>query len=179
MDVKHELNMVWFLQEFKGSNGLGECFMVKKYCVKLSEEERQKLLKIVSSGETSARKITRARILLKADCGPFGPGWDDVAISKAFDVAISTIWRIRKRYAENGLEDALNQRKPERKYPRKIDENRKAQLMALLKIHPPQGFRRWTLRLIADQTIRMGWVDSISHETIRILLKEKEGVSKQ
>lgn len=152
--------------------------MPEKYCVRLSKEERQYLLKLVSSGNTSARRMVRARILLKADRGPDGPAWSDKAISKAFDVSLSTVWRVRKRYVEDGLEEALNQRKPQRIYKRKLDSEKKALLMALIKSHPPNGHRRWTLRLIASETVQMGLVDSISHEAIRLILREKQSFDK-
>lgn len=141
----------------------------KKYIVSLAPEEREKLQKLISSGEARARKLTRARILLKAD-----EGWTDKAISRALDVGTATVGRVRKRFVETGLE-AINRRKGRRRYERKIDGKAEAYLIALACSAPPEGRKRWTLRLLADRLVRLEEVDieSVSHETVRQALKKR------
>jgi transposase len=140
----------------------------KKYIVKLMPDERQELETLISSGEARARKLTRARILLKAD-----EGWTDKAISAALDAGTSTIERVRKRFVETGLE-AIQRRKPRRRYEHKIDGNAEAHLIALACSVPPEGRARWTLRLLADKLVVLEEVDikSVSHETVRQVLKK-------
>ena len=142
----------------------------KKYIVKLTPDEREELETLISSGKSSARKLTRARILLKAD-----EGWIDKAISEALDVGTATVERVRKRFVETGLE-AINRRKPRRQYERKIDGNAEAYLIALACSAPPKGRKRWTLRLLADKLVTLEEVDieSVSHETVRQVLKKNE-----
>jgi len=141
----------------------------KKYIVKLTPDEREELETLISSGKSSARKLTRARILLKAD-----EGWIDKAISEALDVGTATVERVRKRFVETGLE-AINRRKPRRQYERKIDGNAEAYLIALACSAPPKGRKRWTLRLLADKLVTLEEVDieSVSHETVRQVLKKR------
>lgn len=144
--------------------------MRKKYYVTLTAEERERLEKLISSGKASARKLTRARILLKADEAEDGAGWDDQEISEAFDVGLSTIYRVRKRFVEEGLEAALEQRRPRRVYRRKLDGEGEAHLIALACSSPPR--ERWTLRLLADRMVELGYVEDLSHETVRRVLKK-------
>ena len=141
----------------------------QSYEVKLSESERRHLENIVSSGSEKARKLTRARILLKADAG-----WIDKEIRLALDVGQATVGRIRKLYAEEGLERALNQKASRRQYSRKLDGAAEAQLIALTCGTPPEGRARWTLRLLSERLVELEEVDvdSISHETIRRVLKK-------
>lgn len=146
--------------------------MRKKYHVTLTVEERESLGKLISSGKASARKLTRARILLKADEAEDGAGWDDQAISEALEVGLSTIYRVRKRFVEEGLEAALEQRRPRRLYRRKLDGEGEAHLIALACSSPPQGRERWTLRLLADRLVELGYVESLSYETVRRVLKK-------
>lgn len=140
----------------------------KKYIVKLTPDEREELETLISSGKSSARKLTRARILLKAD-----EDWTDKTISEALDVGTATVERVRKRFVETSLE-AINRRKPRRQYERKIDGNAEAYLIALTCSAPPEGRKRWTLRLLADRLVRLEEVDieSVSHETVRQVLKK-------
>ena len=148
---------------------------MKKYIVRLSAEERKQLLKLVSSGRGSVRMFTRARILLKADQSSDGPAWPDGKISEAFDVTILTVQRIRRQLVEEGLDTALSRRKYHLKAPhRKIDGDMEAHLVALACSQAPEGRSRWTLRLLADSFIELGFVDSISHETVRRTLKKNE-----
>lgn len=146
--------------------------MKKIYIVELTKEERQGLERLISSGKTAARKLTHARILLKAASGPAGPNWSDGQISQAFDVGRATVERVRKSFVEEGLESALNRDKPERVYQRKLDGKGEAHLIAVTCSQAPEGYQRWTLQLLADRLVELGYVDSISDETVRRTLKK-------
>lgn len=143
--------------------------MAKRHIVTLSAEEREALHRLIHTGTHRARKITRARILLKAD-----EGWSDQQISHALDVSIPTVERARRRFVLEGLEAALNQRSPAREYRRKLDGEGEAHLIALVCGEPPQGRARWSLRLLADQLVELKYVDNISHETVRRVLNDNE-----
>ncbi len=146
---------------------------MKKYLVNLSREERDTLTKTITSGRGPARMFTRARILLKADQGDHGPNWSDEKISDALDVTVQTIERIRKQFVEEGFDAVLSRRQYTQKVSRKkIDGNVEAHLIALSCSKPPQGYVRWTLRLLADKIVELGYVESISHEAIRQTLKK-------
>jgi transposase len=146
--------------------------MTKKYIVTLNAEERSTLGALISKGKAPARKLLHARILLKADCSAGGPGWPDQAISEALDVSLATILRVRQLLVEEGLDAALNRHKPRRTYLRKLDGKQEAQLVALSCSESPKGHARWTLRLLADKMVELEYVDSVSHETIRQVLKK-------
>jgi transposase len=143
--------------------------MPKKYIVTLTQEERDTLRQMLSAGEERARKLTRARILLKAD-----EGWTDRAICQALDVHTSTVTRARRRFAEEGFNAALNRRPPRRDYERKLDGNAEAHLIALACSSPPAGQKHWTFRLLAEKLVTLEQVDidSVSHETVRQVLKK-------
>lgn len=144
----------------------------KKFCVELTEEERAYLIDLTTKGTCSARKYTRARILLKADEGPHGEAWSDAFISEALDVGTATVERIRRKYCDKGLAHAINRKKPDRDYERTIDGEAEAQLIRLACSKPPKGRGRWSLRLLADRMVSLGYVDSVSHETVRRVLKK-------
>ena len=146
--------------------------MSKKYIVELTEEERRTLRELVSSGKAKARKLTHARILLKADSSSKGPAWPDQKISEALDVGLATVERVRKRFVEEGFEAALNNRKPSREYKRCLDGDGEAHLIALACSKAPKGYQRWTLQLLADRMVQLGYVDAISYETVRRALKK-------
>ena len=143
--------------------------MAKKYIVTLTDGEREKLQKMISSGTERARKLTRTRILLKADSN-----WQDTGISEALDISVSTIERVRQRFVEEGLEAALNRRPPRREYMYKLDGEQEAHLIALVCSQPPEGHGHWSLRLLADRMVTLEYVDSVSHETVRQTLKRNE-----
>jgi transposase len=138
----------------------------KKHIVKLAPEERQELKQLISSGQARARTLSRARILLKAD-----ERWSDEAISEALDVGVATVERVRKRFVEGGLQ-ALHNRKPQREYRRKLDGRAEAHLIALSCSSPPEGHKRWTLRLLAEKLVSLEEVESVCHETVRQVLKK-------
>jgi transposase len=143
--------------------------MAKKYIVTLTNGEREKLQKMISSGTERARKLTRARILLKA-----GANWRDTDISEALEVSVSTIERVCRRFVEEGLEAALNRHPPRREYMYKLDGEQEAHLIALACSPPPAGHGHWSLRLLANRMVTLEYVDSVSHETVRRTLKRNE-----
>jgi transposase len=146
---------------------------MKKYIVRLSVEERENLTKLINSGRGPARMFTRARILLKADQSDNGPGWSDEKISEALDVTVQTVERVRKQLVEEGFDAVLSRRKYTQKVSRKkIDGDVEAHLVALSCSEPPPGRARWTLRLLADTIVELGYVQNISHEAVRQTLKK-------
>lgn len=144
---------------------------VKKYIVRLTEEERKKLKAMISKGRMSARKIVHAQVLLKVDAD--GPNWTDQQAAEAFEVRANTVRDIRQRFVEEGFEAALERKKrDEPPTPRKLDGAGEARLIALACGEPPEGRARWTLRLLAGQMVELAIVDGISHETVRRTLKK-------
>jgi transposase len=146
---------------------------MKKYVVTLTAEERHSLHRLTAAGKASARKVTQARILLKADQADGGPSWPDERIAEAFEVGLSTIARLRQRFVEQGVEAALSrqpQKRPSR--TRKLDGRAEARLIALACSAPPEGRREWTMRLLADRLVELEVVESICDETVRRVLKK-------
>jgi hypothetical protein len=144
----------------------------KKYLVTLTPEERQALAALLAGGRRSALTLTRARILLKADHGEGGPGWSDAAIAGALDVNPSTVLRVRRQFVTEGLAPTLERKRPDRTYERALDGRGEARLVALACAAPPEGRARWSLRLLADELVRLEVVEAISHETVRQTLKK-------
>jgi transposase len=147
---------------------------MKKYIVKLAEKEREELHQLIAQGRASARKLTHARILLKADSSEAGPSWTDQLISEALEVGTATIERVRQRFVEEGLQEALNRQRPGTSRLRKLDGEQEAHLMALTCSQPEEGQDRWTLQLLADKLVQLHIVESISRETIRQVLQKNE-----
>jgi len=143
--------------------------MKKQYIVNLTKEERNHLIHLLAGGTKKVREVKRAQILLKAD-----DGWTDQQIADALHVGRATAERIRKRYAEQGMEAALHDKKRNRVYERKMDGEVEARLIALVNSTPPAGHKRWTLRLLANRLVALEEVplESISYETIRLTLKK-------
>jgi len=146
--------------------------MHKRYTVTLTDTERDQLKRLIAAGTDSARKLTHARILLKADQGPAGPGWTDDAIAEAVETSRPTVSRVRKQYVEEGLEAAVNRRAPTREYLRKLDGEQEARLIALACGTPPDGEARWSLRLLADKLVELEIVEEVSYQTVRRILKK-------
>jgi hypothetical protein len=143
--------------------------MNTKYQVVLKEEQRQHLEKLTSSGKVSARQMKRAQILLKSDVLV---NWSYERIMDAFDVSAVTIAAVRKAFVEQGLEVALQRKKPDREYEHALDGEGEAHLIALACSEPPSGRKHWSLRLLRDRFVKLGHVDEISYETIRRALKK-------
>lgn len=146
--------------------------MNQKYFIDLTDEERQHLEKLTSSGIAPARSVTRAHILLKSDSSPAGPNWKYEQICAAFNVSPVTVMNVRKSLVEKGLEATISRKKPDREYQHTLDGEAEAHLVALACSAPPEGRKAWTLRLLRDRFVRLGHVDSVSHETIRTTLKK-------
>ena len=144
----------------------------KKYRVELSSEQRDHLLERIGRGERPAREQTRARILLKVDEGPGGPGWSDARAAQALEVAEGTVAALRRRFSERGLRGTVERKAPAREYQTKLDGEQEAKLIQLACTEAPDGRSQWSLRLLADRLIELGVVDSISHETVRQTLKK-------
>ncbi len=145
---------------------------MKKYVVTLTAEEREQLAGVIAAGKAAAQKLAHARILLKADAAPGGPAWLDQRIAEAVAVSAATVERVRQRFAEHGLEAAIRRRPPRREYRRKLDGEQEAQLIALACTRPPVGRRRWTLRLLADKMVELRYIDGVSYETVRQVLRK-------
>jgi len=146
--------------------------MQKKYIVTLTDEERFELEQMIRSGKAAARKLIRARILLKADASGGRSAYSDYAISEALDVSRPTVWRTRKRFVEESFDAALNSRRPGRHYKRKLDGQQEAHLIAIACSQPPEGRQRWTLRLLRNRMIELKLAESLSYETVRGVLKK-------
>ena len=144
----------------------------KRYKVTLEPDERGELEKLISRGKGAARRLAHARILLHADQGEGRPGKTDAEIAEAVGVSVATIERVRQRFVEEGLETALSPRPPCRLYPRTLDGEAEARLIALACSPPPEGRARWTLRVLAERMVVLGYVEAVSHETVRTTLQE-------
>jgi transposase len=157
----------------QGHSGYAPPIMKKKYPVILSEAEREQLKSLIAAGSAPARKLTHARILLKADQSPQGPGWVDEQVADAVEVSQPTVSRVRKQYVQEGLEAALTRRPPNRHYQRKLDGEQEARLLALACSEPPEGQARWSLRLLADKLVELEIVEEeVSYQTVRRTLKK-------
>lgn len=152
--------------------GVHRVGMRKKWIVRLSQGERATLSNLIRIGQAPARKLTHARILLKADQGEDGPNWHDEAIMKALDVSRPTVERVRRRYVEEGLETALTHRPHKTGHPHRLDGKQEAQLITLACSEPPTGHDSWTLRLLAGKMVELQFVDAVSYETVRRTLKK-------
>ena len=118
-----------------------------KNSIELTQEQREQLEEVISKGSAEARKIQHAQVLLKIDSGKDGPNWSDEQIKEAFGVSPSTVWRIRKRFLEQGMNDAINRcPQPERPEKRKVTGKQEAQFIALACRESPEGHSRWTIR---------------------------------
>lgn len=144
-----------------------------RYKVTLTEEERRMLEEIVTRGRHSSQKVLNALILLGADEGPFQTKRaTSRQLADVLPVSLRKIDRLKRRFVEDGLEVALQKRKPERAYRRKADGDFEAHLVALSCSEPPEGHARWSLRLLADRMVELGHAEAVSYETVRRVLKK-------
>ena len=145
--------------------------MNKKFIVRLSDEERAICQEVVKKLKGSSEKVRRAQILLKADAD--GPAWSDAKIADAFNCRVQTIENLRKRLVTEGFKAALERKqRQEPPTPPKLDGAAEAKLIAMRLGKPPTGYGHWTLHLLADELVALEVVDSISHETVRKVLKK-------
>jgi len=146
---------------------------VKKYVVDLSADERERLEAMVRAGKGSAQILTRARILLKADVSEAGDEWSDSAISAALDTSINNVARTRQQLVEEGFDATLKRKfNPNSARPRIFDGAAEAKLITLACSPAPEGFARWTLRLLEEKVVELGIVDKASDNTIGRTLKK-------
>ena len=146
---------------------------MKRYVVTLTEEEREALGSLISKGQHRSQKILNALILLDCDEGEFQTERStNEEIARVLNISMRKIDRVKKRFVVDGLEVCLNGRKGSRAYAKKADGDFEAHLVALSCSEPPKGFARWSLRLLADRAVELDYIDSVSHETVRRVLKK-------
>src|ERR1700704_6618354 len=141
--------------------------IVKKYVVRLSDDEREQLATLIRKGSSPAQRLMKARILLKADVSEAGEGWSDNQIIEALETSASMVYRVRKQLGEEGIEAVLS-RKPRAApaIPKIFDGEKEAKLIALACSQPPKGRVRWTLRLLENKVVELNIVDRASDSTI-------------
>ncbi len=144
-----------------------------KYKVTLTQQEREELQGLAKKGSHKSQKVLNALILLNCDVGEFQNNKSvNETISNVLHVSMKKIDRVKKRFVEEGLDVALEGHKGERVYKKKTDGEFEAHLVALSCTEPPEGFSRWSLRLLADKAVELEYIDEISHETVRRILKK-------
>lgn len=148
--------------------------MNKKHVVRLSLEERAELEALTKTGQASARKLTRARVLLLADQGEKGPGRTDQEVAEALGSSRHSVRSIRLRYAQRGTQGAINRKKGKctTRSTRKLDGEAEARLLAIACGEPPEGRAKWSMRLLADELVALQIVEEISHDTVWRTLKK-------
>ena len=139
----------------------------KKYIVKLTKSEREKLQLMISSGKHSAKKLLKARALLKVN-----QGWSDQKIADSLDITTRTLENMRKQFVEDGFDNFLQGRYSQRTYFRKLDGKKEAQLITIACSESPEGHDRWTLKMLANKMVRLEYVDTISPSTVQRALKK-------
>ena len=146
---------------------------VRKYVVRLTEDERRRLEEMVRKGKSPAKRLLKARILLKADVSELGEGWSDGEIIAALDTNSAMVYRLRKQLVEEGLEAALSRKqRATPAIPRIFDGEKEARLIALACSTPPEGHARWTLRLLEEKVVELAIVERASDNTIGRTLKK-------
>lgn len=146
------------------------CALMKKYIVRLTDEERETLNQIVSKFKGTSQKVRRAQVLLKADAQ--GPGWTDAKIAEAFGCRTRTVESIRERIVTQGFETTLEGRPRLAPWRKLLDGAQEAKVIAMRLSSPPPGFANWTLRLLAERVVALEIVKTISYETVRRTLKK-------
>jgi len=148
---------------------------MKKYIVTLTEDEREALGELVSKGKHRSQEILNALILLGCDDGEFREKRStNEELARVLNISMKKIDRVKKRFVEEGIDIALRGRKGSRIYTKKADGDFEAHLVALSCSDPPEGFARWSLRLLADRAVELDYIDSVSHETVRRILKKTD-----
>ncbi len=145
--------------------------MQKKYIVRLTEEERNHLHKVIKKLKGSGEKVCRAQILLKTDAS--GAAWTDQKIAEAFNCRTKTIENIRQRFVVQGFQEALDgKQRKEPPTPKQVNGEQEAKIIATRLGSPPAGYSNWSLRLLSRQVVELGIVKNISHESLRKMLKK-------
>lgn len=144
------------------------------YTIKLTKEEVDVFTGIITKGKHSSQAYRTAYILLNADKGPYAsdPTITNSAITRILKIGARTIDRVKKKFIEDGLEGVLERRKSDQNYIKKMDGDLEAKLVALACSKPPEGFGKWSLRLLADKLVELNYVESISHVSVRRALKK-------
>lgn len=143
-----------------------------KYRIALTKNEREELMSIISKGRHSSQTFRTAYILLNCDEGRYADKITNEQISQVLKVGMRTIDRVKKKFLEEGFEASLERRPSSRAYERKADGDVEAHLIALSCSNPPTGYGKWSLRLLADKMIELNYVEDISYETVRRILKK-------
>ena len=148
--------------------------MAKRYKVTLTKEERDSLTGIINKGKHQSQTYRAAYILLNTDRGEFSTRISiNEEISKVLMVGMRTIDRVKKQFVEEGIEACLGRKPTTRIYERKVDLDTEAHLITIACSEPPKGFAKWSLRLLADKMVELNHVESLSHETVRNVLKKR------
>jgi transposase len=147
--------------------------MAKLYRVTLSKQEREQLYEIIKKGKHKSQIYRNAYILLNTDQGDYSSKVTNVEIAKILKVGMRTIDRVKKRFVEEGFDASLSRRPTTRVYEKKVDGDAEAHLITIACSEPPKGFAKWSLRLLADKMVELEYVESISHETVRTVLKKR------
>lgn len=149
--------------------------MATRYTVTLTKEEREELDGIISKGKHTSQVYRNAYILLNKDVGEFSQGIrvTNEELTKVLHINMRTIDRVKKKFVEAGFEACLSRKKTTRVYERKIDGDVEAHLIAMVCSDPPKGMAKWSLRLLADKMVELNYIDHISHESVRAVLKKR------
>jgi transposase len=147
--------------------------MANFYKVELTQEEREELISIIRKGKHTSQIYRNAYVLLNTDEGEYSEKCTNAEISKILKIGMRTIDRIKKRFVEEGYDACLTRKPTTREYERKVDGDIEAKLVSIACSKPPKGFAKWSLRLIADKMVELEYIDSISHETVRTVLKKR------
>jgi len=144
-----------------------------KYTIHLTKAEREELMSIINKGSHTSHTFRIAYVLLNCDRGKFSEPVTNDQISTVLKIGMRTIDRVKKRFIEDGLEETLERKPSSREYERKADGDVEAKLITLCCSKPPKGQAKWSLRLLADKMVELKYVDSISYETVRTVLKKR------
>jgi transposase len=145
---------------------------MKRYTVKLTKAEVEELMSIINKGSHTSQTFRAAYILLNCDEGPYSQKVTNEQISKVLKVGMRTIDRVKKKLVEEGFDAVLERRATKRNYETKVDGDIEAKLITLCCSEPPKGFAKWSLRLLADKMVELKYIESISHVTVRSVLKK-------
>ena len=145
---------------------------MKKYKITLTPKERKELNIIINKGHASARRRKHAEILLRADQAKGQHGWKDVDVAEAYGISLRTVERIRERFVTEGFEAALQPKAEQKNRARKFDGDKEAKLITLACGKPPEGYARWTLQLLADSMVELKYMESVSHQGVKNVLKK-------